>query len=303
MLIAAARRMGRAAAQFSIPKRRKELWPGHRFFCMFKLFLRLANGLVSLVVMVCLLTAGAYAGYALWDNNRIYAAAENVQADMIQLKPEVLVAVGENEAPSFFELQSINPDVCAWVEMDNTKVDHPVLQGETNLDYINTDVYGNFSLPGSIFLDTRCDRTYHSDYMLLYGHNMENGGMFGSLHDYKNKKFFEENRTGTLIVPDGICQLETFACLLINSYDDIFEPDMWQDNIDGLLDFAENKAMYLHEEVIADMRAELEMGGRPQVLALTTCSGESDDARTVVLTVMSPYWINKEDVTDEKLPA
>lgn len=297
--------MGYGVEFFVSPSiRRKELWPGYRFFCMFKLFLRFANGLVSLVVMVCLVVAGAYAGYALWDNNRIYAEAENVQADMIQLKPDALTAVGENEAPSFVELLAINPDVCAWVSMDNTMVDHPVLQGKTNLDYINTDVYGNFSLPGSIFLDSRCDRTYHSDYMLLYGHNMESGGMFGSLQQYKDEKFFEENRTGMLIIPDGVCQLETFACLLINSYDEIFEPDMWQDNINGLLDYAEENAMYVHEEVIADMRAELEKDGQPQVLALTTCSSETDDARTVVLTVMNPYWIsNEEDVTDEELPA
>lgn len=271
---------------------------------MFKLLLRFGHGLVSLVVIVCLLTAGAYAGYALWDNNRIYAEAEDVQADMIQLKPDALTAVGENEPPSFVELLAINEDVCAWVTMDNTMVDHPVLQGDTNLDYINTDVYGNFSLPGSIFLDSRCDRTFHANYMLLYGHNMESGGMFGSLRQYKDETFFEENRTGMLIVPDGVCQLETFACLLINSYDDIFEPDMWQDNIDGLLEFAEQNAMHVHEEVIEDMRAELAQGGQPQVLALSTCSSESDDARTVILTVMNPYWIsNEEDVTDEELSA
>lgn len=272
---------------------------------MFKLLLRFGNALVSLVLVVCLVTAGAYAGYALWDNRHIYAEAEDVQADMIQLKPDVLITDDElAEGPSFVELLAINPDVCAWVEMDNTMVDHPVLQGETNLDYINTDVYGNFSLPGSIFLDSRCDRTFKEDFMLLYGHNMASGGMFGSLQQYKDAEFFEENRTGMLIIPEGVCQLETFACLLINSYDEIFEPDKWQDNIEGLLEFAEEHAMHLHEEVIADMREQLERGGRPQVLALSTCSSESDDARTVILTVMNPYRINnKEDGTDEEKSA
>lgn len=296
--------MRRTAACF-LPNSSKELWHSHRFFCMFKLLLRFGHGLVSLVVIVCLLTAGAYAGYALWDNNRIYAEAEDVQADMIQLKPDILLTEDEVQTgPSFVELLAINPDVCAWVEMDNTMVDHPVLQGKTNLDYINTDVYGNFSLPGSIFLDSRCDRTFMADYMLLYGHNMESGGMFGSLQLYKDEQFFEENRTGMLIIPDGVCQLETFACLLINSYDDIFEPDKWQDNIDGLLDFTQEHAMYTHGEVIADMRDQLAKGGQPQVLALSTCSSESDDARTVILTVMNPYRMtNKEDATDEELSA
>ena len=46
-------------------------------------FVRFLNGLVSLAVGLSLLIAGAYAGYCLWDNHQIYAAAENVQDDMI----------------------------------------------------------------------------------------------------------------------------------------------------------------------------------------------------------------------------
>ena len=188
---------------------------------MSKAFLRLANGLVSLVVAVALITAGGYAAYCLWDDGQIYAAAEDVQAELLHLKPQVEPAEdGESGGPSFDELLAINPDVRAWVTMDNTKIDHPVLQGETNLDYINTDVYGDFALAGSIFLDARNDPDFADPYSLLYGHHMANSGMFGDLDLYKDPEFFAENQTGTLILPDGACALEVFACMLVSASED-----------------------------------------------------------------------------------
>ncbi|MCI6886550.1 MAG: SrtB family sortase, partial [Lachnospiraceae bacterium] len=56
---------------------------------MARWILKAANSLLNLIVMLSLLVAGTYAGYALWDNNQVYAAAQNVQADMIKLKPVI----------------------------------------------------------------------------------------------------------------------------------------------------------------------------------------------------------------------
>lgn len=115
---------------------------------MSRIFLKAANSFLNFIVVFSLCIAATYAGYALWDNNQVYAAAENVQDSMIKMKP--VVAEGE-EGASFEELLAVNPDVCAWVSVDNTNIDFPILQGETNLSYINKDVYGNFALAGSIF--------------------------------------------------------------------------------------------------------------------------------------------------------
>lgn len=257
---------------------------------MSRFILNAANWLLSAFLTVVLLVAGAYSAYALWDNNQIYVAASNVQADMIKLKPAA--NADSEEGPSFEELLAVNPDVCAWITMDGTNIDFPVLQGETNLTYINTDVYGNFALAGSIFLDTRCDRNFEGTYSLLYGHHMENSNMFGDLDLYKDEQFFNENRTGTLILPGRIHSLETFACLLVYASDDvIFSPDQWQDDIEGLLDYAQQNALHAADETIAEIRRAIgeAEGERPQIVALSTCSSEFTDARTIVLAVMKDY--------------
>ena len=249
--------------------------------------LRAANSLFNLVVILLLLAAGSYSAFALWDNQRIYAAAGDVQADMMKLKPEV-ITTEEDSGADFSELLAVNPDVCGWITLDNTNVDYPVLQGETNFTYINTDVYGNFALAGSIFLDTRCSKDFSDPYSLIYGHHMADSKMFGDLDLYKDEKFFQENTTGSLVLPGKAYQLEIIACLLVPASEDhIFEPTIWQDsNISRFLEFVESNALNLHDEILAELKA----AEKPfQILALSTCSYEYTDARTIVLTWMKPF--------------
>ena len=242
--------------------------------------LRTADLLVSMVVVLFLLTAGAYSAYALWDNSQVYAAADNVQAELLQYKP----VAGADNGASFEELRAINPDVCAWLTLDNTAIDYPVLQGEDNFSYINTDVYGDFALAGSIFLDSSCSDDFTDPYSLLYGHHMEENKMFGDLDLYKDAESFAQNTTGELVLPDRTYQLKTFACLLVPaSESSIFEPSRWDRDLQGLYTFAQENALHLDADTLAAMQAA---GDSVQVLAMSTCSTEFTDARTILLAWM-----------------
>lgn len=251
---------------------------------MARFFLKACNSIVNIVLVIALLISGAYAAYALWDNNQVINSAYDVQKDMIKLKPKVEPTPEDpDNAASFADLLAINPDVCAWISMDNTKIDHPVLIGENNMEYISKDVYGEFALAGSIFLDSRNDRNFNDAYSLLYGHHMVDSRMFGDLDLYKDETFFRENRTGMLILPDRTYDLEVISCMLVGSSDDyIFEPDNTRDDIQALLDYAEENSLFLNDDVLARARQTEDL----QILALSTCSSEFTDARTIVLTVM-----------------
>lgn len=254
---------------------------------MARFLLKACNSIVNIIVILALLISGAYAAYALWDNNQVLTAAEDVQADMIKLKPQVNTS-GEmvDTGPTFDELLAINPDVCGWVTMDNTAIDHPILHGDNNLEYINKDVYGNFALAGSIYLDSRNDKSFQDSYNLLYGHHMADSRMFGDLDLYKDEAFFRENRTGTLLTPGNIYDLEVISCMLVGASDEfIFEPTDTRNDIKALLDYAQKNALYLNEDVLSRARQTENL----QILALTTCSSEFTDARTIVLTVMDPH--------------
>ncbi len=254
---------------------------------MGKLFLKLSNSIFSTLVFLLLLLFGCYALYALWDNNQVLTAANNVQEDMIKLKPTVPAedVPPEEQEDTFAELLKVNPDVVGWITMDNTNIDFPVLQGKTNLEYINRNVYGEYSLAGSIYLDSRNDPKFEDSYSLLYGHHMENSGMFGDLDLYKMASFFEKNTTGSLILPHRTYRLDVIACLVVDSaHGLVFEPLYTSEHIPELLALAETEAMVnCHREILVNLLANPDA----KILTLSTCSSEFSDARTVVLASMS----------------
>ncbi|MCF0120141.1 MAG: class B sortase [Oscillospiraceae bacterium] len=239
-------------------------------------FLNFSNKLLDLVVAAALLIGGLYAAYALWDNLQIYTAANQVQLEMKKLKP----VQTEEKGSDFSELQALNHDVCAWITLDGTNIDFPVLQGDTNLTYINHDVYGDFSLSGSIFLDSGNRRDFTDPYSLIYGHHMENSLMFGDLELYEDRTFFEENSTGTLLLPGETCRLEILACILTNSGDEsVFNPRRWQEDSAKLLRSLGERALNVRRDALEAIASEENF----RLVALSTCSSEFTDARTVVL--------------------
>ena len=255
---------------------------------LFRGILRICNGAVSLAVTLALVLCGSYGAYALWDNGQVLTSAADVQADLIKLKPPAEPEEGETDnSAAFAQLRSINPDVRGWITMDGTGIDLPVLQGAGNLTYISKDVYGNFSLAGSIFLDSRNEPDFSDAYSLLYGHHMADGKMFGDLDCYKEETFFRENKTGMLILPDQTYELEVIACLVVSASEKrIFAPEQVRCDIAALLDFARETALCLREEALA---------GAEKILALRTCASEFTDARTVVLAGMKPVLPGEQE--------
>ena len=90
-----------------------------------KMALRAANGLLDGVTALLVLLAVVWSGYALWDNSRVYAAADNVQAGLLAFKPQPQ----EDNSLSFGQLRDINPDVCGWLTLDGTAIDSCIYLG------------------------------------------------------------------------------------------------------------------------------------------------------------------------------
>ena len=105
------------------------------------------NQILNIIVMGIILFLFLYGGYSLWDT---YMSAKSafLSDDLLSYKPQP----GEGANPSLEDLMAINKDVAGWITIDDTHIDYPVVQGKDDMEYINKDVYGEFSLSGSIFL-------------------------------------------------------------------------------------------------------------------------------------------------------
>ncbi len=242
--------------------------------------LRVLNTLLTWTEILLLILAAGYSFYALWDNHRVYETAEKVQSSMMAYKP----ATEESEyaGPGFRQLQRLNPDVRAWISLAGTKIDYPVLQGDTNQRYLNTDAYGDFALAGSIFLDSRNSGSFTDPYNLVYGHNMENSRMFGDLARYRNGAFFEAHREGILLLPEAEYRLRILACMELQTDEGLFF-DPWGRGWDkaAALQYAEEKALQADDAMLTYAVQQ-----DCRLLALVSCAASGTDLRTVVLTLM-----------------
>ncbi|MCR5777452.1 MAG: class B sortase [Lachnospiraceae bacterium] len=173
--------------------------------------IRILDRLVSYMAGVLLLSVIAYGAYGLWDSAQVYAMAD--ASKFTQYRPD------DGNSLSFEELRAINPDVFGWITIDGTSIDYPLLQGRSNDDYINTDVFGNFTLSGSIFLDAKADKSFNDFLSIIYGHHMERDKMFGNVDLFAEKSFFDTHKTGTLYFDDKSHKLQIFAYVECDAYD------------------------------------------------------------------------------------
>lgn len=241
--------------------------------------LKALNWILVRIIILLMIVVLLFSGYILWSNYRTYADVGNVYDNLLQIK-------ADNDSDGKFgfdELKKINPDVCGWITLAGTNVDYPIVQGENNLEYMDKDVYGNFSLAGSIFLDSRNDNAFNDSYSLVYGHNMSNHLMFGDLDLYKDKDFFETNRTATLTNETDITQMTVLAVLQISgSTEEIFDPSLWGDDLTNLAKYIQNNATHIWDDAMAEL---VENPTATQAVALATCSDGNTGDRTVVILI------------------
>ena len=121
--------------------------------------------------------------------------------------------------PGFKDLLSQNKDTVAWLKMDGTHIDHPVVQGKDNFEYINKGFDGKFYQGGSIFLDEGNAKDFTDQYIIIHGHHMARGAMFGDVAAYLDKTFFEDNTSGQLITPGAVYELTVCGAGIADAYD------------------------------------------------------------------------------------
>lgn len=177
----------------------------------------------------------------------------------------------------FNELKEQNPDIVAWIRSDapeNTGIDYPVLYSGENQKYLRKDLYGEAHIAGSIFLEGLNQPDFTDYYTIIYGHNMNDGSMFGGLKKYKEKGFWEENPYFTLYTEDAVYRYQIFACQEAanggNVYKIGYEPgEAYQSLIDGMV-----SASLIDTGILPD--------SGHKVMTLSTCTGSGYSRRFAV---------------------
>ena len=222
-------------------------------------FLKKANILFERLIILFLAVIFLISAWCVYDS--WYVFEHTSDKNLLRYKPDKSYSAVQGE-------KVITDDMVAWLAVDGTDIDYPVMQGSDNTTYLNTDPFGDYSLGGSIFLDSRNSDDFSDSYSLIYGHHMEFGRMFGSLDEFLDVGYLEAHSKGTLEVgrsTEKIYHLDIFLAMRVSARDkEVFEP---QEN--NIADFIEK-----HSQIKVD--------GSKRIVALSTCTEGDAVSRIVV---------------------
>lgn len=109
-------------------------------------------------------------------------------------------------------LYNKNKRLIGWLKIDDTNIDYPVMQTTNNEYYLDHNFNQEYDKNGSLFLDKDCDVVHRNTNLIIYGHHMKSGRMFGNLNSYSSKEYGEKH---SLIQFDTIYEKGTYEVMYV----------------------------------------------------------------------------------------
>ena len=123
------------------------------------------------------------------------------------------------------DLLSVNPDIVGWIWIPNTNINFPLLRAADNLKYLSRSYNLQWTNSGSIFMDYRNSPDLTSDNTVIYGHNIKNGSMFGSLKEYSDADYLEKHPNIYIFTQNQIFKYKIFAAYKTESTSESYTLD------------------------------------------------------------------------------
>ncbi len=241
------------------------------------IIIKFIDKLINLLVVLILIIALAFGGYAIYDAYCVYDDA-NLPNSISKYKPT------DNGNFSLEKLKEQNEDICGWIKIDDTNIDYVVVQGKDNSEYIDKNCLKEYSTAGSIFLDYRNSDLFDDDYSVIYGHNMKSNQMFADVKRFADYDFFKSHNTGRLYTSDSVYELNVLCYLKVSAFEDsVYNLSFSNNNYNKeLLEYYLNNAILKNDIDINEKK----------ILMLSTCDVSDINVRSVLVTTMTKVQEN-----------
>lgn len=175
-----------------------------------------------------------------------------------------------------------NKRLIGWVKIDDTNIDYPVMQTTDNEYYLDHNLNQEYDKNGSIFMDKDCDVLKTSTNLILYGHHMKSGQMFGGLSLYSDQSYYEKHPCIQFdtIYEKGLYEIMYVFRSRVYSEDEIvfkyyqFIDAQSEQEFDSYMNDMEGMSLY-------DTGVTAQYGDR--LLTLSTCDYQEKNGRFVVV--------------------
>lgn len=209
---------------------------------------------------------------------------QNIANDNSQIEIDVPIETKPERIVKFEELQKENSDIVAWLQIEDTNINYPVLKGKDNSYYMTHNYKKEYTIDGSLFLDKDYDWTLPSTNLLIYGHNNRGSNtMFADLMKYKNEDFYNTHKTIRLTTNGEDAEYEIISVFLSRVYykseKDVFRYYYFinAENEQEFNEYVQNSK----EASLYNIEATAEYGD--QLLTLSTCEYSQEDGRLAVV--------------------
>lgn len=179
----------------------------------------------------------------------------------------------------FDVLEELNGDIVGWIYCEDTPIDYPIVQSADNSYYLKRMPDGQYNSAGAIFLDYRCDGYFMDRNSIVYGHNMKNDSMFGTLPEYRNQSYYDAHPVMWLFTRERTYKIELLAGFVTVSDSAVYEPLYDADELQNYLSAAIRDSCF---------EAGVEPERVTRSVTLSTCSYEYENARFVLVGSLIP---------------
>ena len=173
----------------------------------------------------------------------------------------------------FEGLKIANDDVVGWLYSEGTYINYPVVQARDNNKYLRKDLYGNYLISGTLFVDFRNRPLGQDKNYIIYGHNMKTDRMFGSLVNYKDQSYYEAHRTLWYLTPEGDYMIEPVAGRIVDEQEILYAPNPDSVTYGQFLQETQNNSTF---------DSGISLAETDKLLILSTCSQENVSTRYVL---------------------
>ena len=250
---------------------------------------KLVMALASLVAIACFAYFGVYYYYNARTNMDYEQLAGLKGSDVLSSAPQkndfAVHKTGLRTPDVLDEYKTLyekNKKLIGWLKIDDTNIDYPVMQTDDNDYYLEHNYNQEYDKNGSIFMDYKCSIYPRSTNLIVYGHHMKSGNMFGNLQKYAKESYGKEHST---IQFDTIYEKGTYEVMYVfrsqvfNEDDIVFK---YYQFIDANSEREFNYYMSEMEELsLYDTGVTASYGD--SLLTLSTCDSSQTDGRFVVV--------------------
>lgn len=177
--------------------------------------LRLIVGGIFRLISIVALLAVLGISYLLFQNVKQTKETQDLNVQLVEMRQEA--ETEEDNTDWSKGMLDVNPDYKGWLTIYGTQISEPVVQGETNETYLRTNINGEHAEAGTLFLDETTDLTQDGN-LIIYGHKMNDGTMFGTLDKFEDEEFFDNNGTVCWESEKGKEYYQIFALLVLPGY-------------------------------------------------------------------------------------